>query len=56
MKKETTFHWYKEDEEIVPDDAPNVMSGACALPLPLVTMETSTFIPFYPKNRRFLTD
>ncbi|XP_047433427.1 M-protein, striated muscle [Mugil cephalus] len=35
VKKETTFHWYKEDEEIVPDTPPNVMSGACALPIPL---------------------
>lgn len=36
MKKETTFHWYKEDDEIVPETPPNVMSGACALPLTLV--------------------
>ncbi|KAM7394720.1 hypothetical protein PAMP_021506 [Pampus punctatissimus] len=35
VKKETTFHWYKEDEEIVPETPPNVMSGACAIPLPL---------------------
>ncbi|KAL7404930.1 hypothetical protein ABVT39_021246 [Epinephelus coioides] len=35
MKKETSFHWYKEDEEIVPETPPNVMSGACALPIPL---------------------
>ncbi|XP_023276469.1 M-protein, striated muscle-like isoform X2 [Seriola lalandi dorsalis] len=35
VKKETTFHWYKEDDEIVPETSPNVMSGACALPLPL---------------------
>lgn len=37
VKKETTFHWYKEDDEIVPDTPPNVMSGACALPIPLVS-------------------
>lgn len=36
VKKETTFHWYKEDDEIVPETPPNVMSGACALPLQLV--------------------
>lgn len=36
VKKETTFHWYKEDDEIVPESPPNVMSGTCALPLPLV--------------------
>ncbi|XP_040001770.1 M-protein, striated muscle isoform X4 [Xiphias gladius] len=35
VKKETTFHWYKEEDEIVPDTPPNVMSGACALPIPL---------------------
>ncbi|XP_075904984.1 myomesin-2 isoform X6 [Nelusetta ayraudi] len=35
VKKETTFHWYKEDDEIVPETPPNVMSGACALPIPL---------------------
>ncbi|XP_034756583.1 myomesin-2-like isoform X6 [Etheostoma cragini] len=35
VKKETSFHWYKEDEEIVPETPPNVMSGACALPIPL---------------------
>ncbi|XP_054865560.1 myomesin-2 isoform X3 [Amphiprion ocellaris] len=35
VKKETVFHWYKEDDEIVPESPPNVMSGACALPIPL---------------------
>ncbi|XP_077574651.1 myomesin-2 [Stigmatopora nigra] len=35
VKKESTFHWYKEDEEIVPETPPNVMSGACELPIPL---------------------
>ncbi|MED6293100.1 hypothetical protein CHARACLAT_007382 [Characodon lateralis] len=35
VKKDTSFHWYKEDDEIVPESPPNVMSGACALPLPL---------------------
>uniref|UniRef100_A0A3P8PHY8 Myomesin 2a n=1 Tax=Astatotilapia calliptera TaxID=8154 RepID=A0A3P8PHY8_ASTCA len=35
VKKESTLHWYKDDEEIVPDTPPNVMSGSCALPLPL---------------------
>uniref|UniRef100_A0A8D3EE12 Myomesin 2a n=1 Tax=Scophthalmus maximus TaxID=52904 RepID=A0A8D3EE12_SCOMX len=35
VKKETTFHWYKEEDEIVPETPPNVMSGACALPIPL---------------------
>lgn len=35
VKKETSFHWYKEDEELVPETPPNVMSGACAIPIPL---------------------
>lgn len=42
VKKESTLHWYKDDEEIVPDTPPNVMSGSCALPLPLVTSAQST--------------
>ncbi|KAL4659860.1 myomesin-2-like [Arapaima gigas] len=35
VKKETTFHWFKEDEEIVPDVPPNVMSGTCSLSIPM---------------------
>ncbi|XP_046899432.1 myomesin-2 isoform X3 [Hypomesus transpacificus] len=35
VKKETAFHWFKDDEEIVLDVAPNVMSGSCALPIPM---------------------
>uniref|UniRef100_A0A3P8X4I4 Myomesin 2a n=1 Tax=Cynoglossus semilaevis TaxID=244447 RepID=A0A3P8X4I4_CYNSE len=35
VKKETTFHWYKEEDEIVLETPPNVLSGACALPVPL---------------------
>lgn len=35
VKKETAFHWYKEDDEIVPETPPSVMSGACALPIPM---------------------
>uniref|UniRef100_A0A8C9TV23 Myomesin 2a n=1 Tax=Scleropages formosus TaxID=113540 RepID=A0A8C9TV23_SCLFO len=35
VKKETTFHWFKDDEEIIPDVPPNVMSGSCALPIPM---------------------
>lgn len=37
VKKETSLHWYKEEDEIVPETPPNVMSGACAIPIPLVT-------------------
>lgn len=35
VKKETTFSWFKDDEEIVLDVAPNPMSGTCSLPIPL---------------------
>ncbi|XP_060735044.1 myomesin-2 isoform X2 [Tachysurus vachellii] len=35
VKKDTTFTWFKEDEEITLDIAPNPMSGSCALPIPL---------------------
>lgn len=37
MKKDTALRWYKEEDEVVPDTPPNVMSGACALALPLVS-------------------
>lgn len=54
VKKETSFHWFKEDDEIVPEDPPNVLSGACSLPLPLVTTGPSTFIDHIIfKNRKF---
>ncbi|XP_050978140.1 myomesin-2 isoform X4 [Labeo rohita] len=35
VKKETTFTWFKEDEEITVDVAPNPMSGSCSLPIPM---------------------
>ncbi|MCJ8737942.1 hypothetical protein PDJAM_G00029800 [Pangasius djambal] len=35
VRKDTTFTWFKEDEEITLDVAPNPMSGSCALPIPL---------------------
>ncbi|CAL8333050.1 unnamed protein product [Lota lota] len=34
VRKETKFNWYKEEEEIVLETAPNVMSGSVALPIP----------------------
>lgn len=39
VKKETSLHWYKEEDEIVPETPPSVTSGSCALPIPLVTTE-----------------
>uniref|UniRef100_A0A672L2N0 Myomesin-2-like n=2 Tax=Sinocyclocheilus grahami TaxID=75366 RepID=A0A672L2N0_SINGR len=35
VKKETTFAWFKEDEEITVDVPPNPMSGSCSLPIPM---------------------
>ncbi|XP_068606715.1 myomesin-2 isoform X3 [Brachionichthys hirsutus] len=35
VQKDTAFRWYKEEEEIVPETPPSVMSGACALPIAL---------------------
>lgn len=53
MKKETSFRWFKEDEEIVPEDPPNVQSGACALALPLVTTATThIYTPYGFINRK----
>ena len=37
VKKETVFHWLKDEEEIVLATPPNVMSGSVALPISLVT-------------------
>ncbi|XP_029015859.1 M-protein, striated muscle isoform X2 [Betta splendens] len=35
VKKDTALHWYKEEEEILPEAPSTVMSGSCALPIPL---------------------
>nr|XP_046166890.1 myomesin-2-like isoform X5 [Oncorhynchus gorbuscha] len=35
VKKETVFHWFKDEEEIVLETPPNVMSGSVALPISL---------------------
>lgn len=56
VKKETSFHWFKEDDEIVPEGPPNVLSGACALPLPLVTTGAiHVYTPYCVINRNFPT-
>lgn len=33
LKKESQFHWYKGDTEIIPDVKPDLGSGACKLPI-----------------------
>jgi len=35
VKKESAFHWYKDEDEIVLDTPTNVLSGTAALPIPL---------------------
>lgn len=36
LKKESEFHWFKEDTEIIPDVKPDLGSGVCKLPIKLV--------------------
>lgn len=36
LKKESEFHWYKEDTEIIPDVKPDLGAGVCKLPIKLV--------------------
>ena len=37
LTKESEFHWFKEDTEIVPNEKTDLSSGACKLPLAQVT-------------------
>ncbi|KAK1171627.1 M-protein, striated muscle-like [Acipenser oxyrinchus oxyrinchus] len=34
IKKETVFHWYKDEVQIIPEKPTNAMSGICILPIP----------------------
>ena len=36
LKKESEFHWFKEDTEIIPDVKPDLGTGVCKLPIKLV--------------------
>lgn len=36
LKKESEFHWYREDTEIIPDVKPDLGAGVCKLPIKLV--------------------
>lgn len=44
LKKESEFHWYKEDTEIVPDVKPDLGAGVCKLPIKLVIEPSNTNI------------
>uniref|UniRef100_A0A668ALG3 Myomesin 2 n=1 Tax=Myripristis murdjan TaxID=586833 RepID=A0A668ALG3_9TELE len=41
LKKESEFHWYREDTEIIPDVKPDLGSGVCKLPIKLFSMKTA---------------
>ncbi|KAM9860475.1 M-protein, striated muscle [Aulostomus maculatus] len=41
LKKESEFHWYREDKEIIPDVKPDLASGVCKLPLKLFSLKIS---------------
>uniref|UniRef100_A0A8D2ZPH9 Myomesin 2 n=1 Tax=Scophthalmus maximus TaxID=52904 RepID=A0A8D2ZPH9_SCOMX len=41
LKKESEFHWYKEDTEIIPDVKPDLGSGVCKLPIKLFSLKTT---------------
>uniref|UniRef100_A0A4W6CN81 Myomesin 2 n=1 Tax=Lates calcarifer TaxID=8187 RepID=A0A4W6CN81_LATCA len=41
LKKESVFHWYREDTEIIPDVKPDLGSGVCKLPIKLFSLKTA---------------
>ncbi|KAM7423966.1 hypothetical protein PAMA_000363 [Pampus argenteus] len=41
LKKESEFHWYREDTEIIPDVKPDLGSGVCKLPIKLFSLKTA---------------
>uniref|UniRef100_A0A3Q2UMK4 Myomesin 2 n=1 Tax=Fundulus heteroclitus TaxID=8078 RepID=A0A3Q2UMK4_FUNHE len=41
LKKESEFHWYKDDTEIIPDVKPDLSSGVCKLPIKEFSMKTT---------------
>ncbi|XP_034044528.1 myomesin-2 [Thalassophryne amazonica] len=41
LKKESVFHWFKEDTEIIPDLKPDLASGVCKLPIKLFSLKTA---------------
>lgn len=42
LKKESEFHWFKEDAEIIPDVKPDLGAGVCKLPIKLVMAPSDT--------------
>ncbi|KAM3877509.1 myomesin-2 [Diretmus argenteus] len=41
LKKESEFHWYREDTEVIPDVKPDLGSGVCKLPIKLFSLKTA---------------
>ncbi|XP_026176247.1 M-protein, striated muscle [Mastacembelus armatus] len=41
LKKDSQFHWYREDKEIIPDVKPDLASGVCKLPIKLFSLKTA---------------
>ncbi|XP_074522002.1 myomesin-2 isoform X1 [Halichoeres trimaculatus] len=41
LKKESVFHWFKEETEIIPDVKPDLGSGVCKLPIKLFSLKTA---------------
>uniref|UniRef100_A0A8C5FZS8 Myomesin-2-like n=1 Tax=Gouania willdenowi TaxID=441366 RepID=A0A8C5FZS8_GOUWI len=41
LKKESVFHWFKEDTEIIPDVKPDLGAGVCKLPIKQFSLETT---------------
>uniref|UniRef100_A0A8C6KLZ1 Myomesin 2 n=1 Tax=Nothobranchius furzeri TaxID=105023 RepID=A0A8C6KLZ1_NOTFU len=41
LKKESVFHWYKDDTEIIPDVKPDLGSGVCKLPIKEFSLKTT---------------
>uniref|UniRef100_A0A669BZU2 Myomesin 2 n=1 Tax=Oreochromis niloticus TaxID=8128 RepID=A0A669BZU2_ORENI len=41
LKKESVFHWFREDTEIIPDVKPDLGSGVCKLPIKEFSLKTA---------------
>ncbi|CAG5854562.1 unnamed protein product [Menidia menidia] len=41
LKKESEFHWYKDDVEVIPDVKPDLGSGVCKLPIKQFSLKTT---------------
>uniref|UniRef100_A0A4W4F3I2 Myomesin 2a n=1 Tax=Electrophorus electricus TaxID=8005 RepID=A0A4W4F3I2_ELEEL len=51
LKKESAFHWFKDDVEVIPDVPADLSSGVCRLPLPLVRADSRCLCSLPRKHR-----